>query len=159
MSEEIKPDQIWGIFATIRFSLLSSSLLSRNVKVEMYKSIILPRALYGCETWSLTLTEVHRLRVFENWVLRSMFGSKTEEVTGEWRKVCNEELHNLCSFPNIIRHIKSRRLRWVGHLACMGEERKVYKVLVGKPEGKIPLVAYVSCTFMVCQVPHLIYMW
>jgi hypothetical protein len=82
MNEEIKPDQIWGIFANIRFSLLSSSLLSRNVKVEMYKTINLPLALYGCETWYLTLTEEHGLRVFENRVLRSMFGYKTDEVTG-----------------------------------------------------------------------------
>jgi hypothetical protein len=76
--------------------------------------------------------------VFENKVLRRIFGSKTDEVTGEWRKLHNEELHILYSFPNIIRQFKSRRMRWAGHVARMGEERNVYKVLVGKPEGKRP---------------------
>jgi hypothetical protein len=77
--------------------------------------------------------------VFENRVLRRIFGPKRDEVTGEWRKLHNVELHNLYSSPYIIRQIKSRRLRWAGHVARMGEERKVYKVLVGKPEGKGPL--------------------
>jgi hypothetical protein len=88
---------------------------------------------------SLTLREEHRLRVFENRALRRIFGPKREEVTGEWRKLQNEELHIVYSSPNIIRQIKSRRLRWVGHIAHMGEERNVYKVLMGKPEGKTPL--------------------
>jgi hypothetical protein len=79
------------------------------------------------------------LRVFENRVLRRIFGPKRDEVTGEWRKLHNEELHILYSSPNIIRQIKSMRMRWVGHVTRMGEERKVYKVLVGKPEGKRPL--------------------
>jgi hypothetical protein len=127
------------MLATIRFSLLSSRLLSRNVKVKIYKTIILPVVLYGCETWSLTLREEHRLRAFENRVLRRIFGPKRDEVTGEWRKLHNEELHNLYSSPDIIRQIKSRRIRWAGHVARMGEETKVYKVLVGKPEGKRPL--------------------
>jgi hypothetical protein len=118
---------------------LSSRLLSRNVKVKIYKTIILPVVLYGCETLSLTLGEEHRLRVFENRGLRRIFGPKRDEVTGEWRKLHNEELHNLYSSPDIIRLVKSRRMRWVGHVARMGEERKVYKVLVGKPEGKRPL--------------------
>jgi hypothetical protein len=77
--------------------------------------------------------------VFENRVLRRIFGPKTDEVKGEWRKLHNEELHNLYSSRDIIRQVKSRRRRWVGHVACMGEERKVYKILVGKPEGKRPL--------------------
>jgi hypothetical protein len=85
------------------------------------------------------LREEHRLRVFENRILRRIFGRKRDEVTGEWRKLHNEELHNLYSSPDIIRQVKSRRMRWVGHVACMGEERKVYKVLVGKPKGKRPL--------------------
>jgi hypothetical protein len=114
---------------------LSSRLLSRNVKVKIYKTIILP-VLYGYETWSLTLREEHRLRVFENRVLRRVFGPKKDEVMGEWRKLHNEELHNLYSSPDIIRHIKSRRMRWAGHVAHMGEERKLYKVLVGKPQRK-----------------------
>jgi hypothetical protein len=74
---------------------LSSRLLSRNVKVKIYRTIILPVVLYGCETWSLTLREEHRLEVFENRVLRRIFGPKRDEVTGEWRKLLNEELHNL----------------------------------------------------------------
>jgi hypothetical protein len=117
-------------------SLLSSRLLSRNVKVKIYKTIILPVVLYGCKTWSLTLREEHRLRAFENRVLRRIFGLKRDEVTGEWRKLHNEELHNLYSSQDIIRQVKSRRMRWAGHVARMGEDRKVYKVLVGKPEGK-----------------------
>jgi hypothetical protein len=120
-------------------SLLSYHLLSKNVKVKIYKTIILPVVLYGCETWSLTLREEHRLRVFENRVVRRIFGPKRDEVTGEWRKLHNEKLHNLYSSPDIIRQVKSRRMRWAGHVARMGEERKVYKVLVGKPEGKRPL--------------------
>jgi hypothetical protein len=105
----------------------------------MYRTIIVPVVLYGCETWSLTLREEHRLRVFGNRVLRGMFGPKGDEVTGEWRKLHSGELHNLYSSPDIIRHIKSRRMRWAGHVARMGEERNVYRVLVGKPEGKRPL--------------------
>jgi hypothetical protein len=77
--------------------------------------------------------------VFENRVLRRIFGLKREEVTGEWRKLYNEELHNLYSFPDIMRQVKSRRMRWAGHVARLGEERKVYNVLVGKREGKRPL--------------------
>jgi hypothetical protein len=75
----------------------------------------------------------------ENRVLRRIFGPKRDEITGEWRKLHNGELHNLSSSPDIIRQIKSRRMRWVGHVACMGEGRNVYRVLVGKPEGKRPL--------------------
>jgi hypothetical protein len=81
----------------------------------------------------------HRLRVFENRVLRRIFGPKRDEVAGEWRKLHNEELHDLHSSPSIIRIIKSRRIRWTGHVARMGENRNVYRLLVGKPEGKRPL--------------------
>jgi hypothetical protein len=105
----------------------------------MYKTIILPIVLYGCETWSLTLREEYRLRVFENRVLRRIFGRKRDEVTGKWRKLTNEELHILYSSPNIIRQSKSRKMWWSGHVARMGEERKVYRVLVEKPEVKRPL--------------------
>jgi hypothetical protein len=77
--------------------------------------------------------------VFENGVLRRIFGPRRDDVTGEWRKLHNEELHNLYSSPNIIRKIKSRRMRCAGHVARMGEERKVYRVLARKPEGKRPL--------------------
>jgi hypothetical protein len=118
---------------------IKSRLNSRNVKVEIHKTIILPVVLYGCETWSLILREEHKLRVFENRVLRRIFGPKRDEVTGDWRKLHNVELHNLYSSSNIIRHIKSRKMRWAGHEAHTGEERKMFKVLVGKPEGKRPL--------------------
>jgi hypothetical protein len=106
---------------------------------RIYKTIILPVVLYGCETWSLTLREHHRLRVFENRVLRRIFGPKRDEVTGEWRKLHNKELRDLYSSPSIIRIIKSRRMRWAGSVARMGETRNAYRLLVGKPEGKIPL--------------------
>ena len=99
----------------------------------------MPVVLYGSETWSLTLRDERRLRVFENRVLRRIFGPKRDEVTGEWGKLHNKELSNLYSSPSIVRVIKSRRMRWAGHVARMGEGRGVYKVLVGKPEGRRPL--------------------
>jgi hypothetical protein len=99
----------------------------------------LPVVLYGCETWSLTLREERRLKVFKNRVLRIIFGLKRKEVTWEWRKLHNEELNNLYSSPNIVRVIKSRRMRWAGYVARMGQGRGVYRVLVGKPEGRRPL--------------------
>jgi hypothetical protein len=95
--------------------------LSRNLKVKIYKTIILQVVLNGCETWSLTLREEPRLRVFENMALRRIFGPKRDEVTGEWRKLHSGELHNLYSSPDIIRQIKSRRMRWVQHVTRMGE--------------------------------------
>ena len=96
----------------------------------------MPVVLYGYETWSLTLREVHRLRVFEIGVFRRIFGPKRDGVTGEWRKLHNEELNDLYCSPNIVRVIKSRRMRWAGHVARMEEGRGVHKVLVGKPDGK-----------------------
>jgi hypothetical protein len=115
---------------------LSSRLLSKIIKIRIYITIILPVVLYGCETWSLTLRKEHRLRVFES---RRIFGPRRDEVTGYWRKPHNEELHNLYSSPNIIRMIKSRRMRLAGHVGRMGETRNAYRILVGKPEGKRPL--------------------
>jgi len=106
-------------------NLLSSSLLPKNLKIKIYRTIILPVVLYGCETWSLTLSEECRLRVFENWVLRRIFGPRKDEVTGEWRNLHNEELNDRYSSPNIVRVIKSRRMRWAGHVAGMGERRGV----------------------------------
>jgi len=120
-------------------NLLSSRLLCKNLKIKIYRTIILPVVLYGCETWSLTLREERWLRVFEDRVLRRVFGPKRDEVTGEWRKLHNEELNDLYSLPNILRVVKSRRMRWAGHVARMGEDRCVHKVLVGKAEGKRPL--------------------
>jgi hypothetical protein len=96
------------------------SLLSKNVQIRIYKTIMLPVVLYGCETWSLTLREEHRLKVFENMALRKIFGPKRDEVTGEWRKLLNEELHDLYFSPSIIRIIKSMRMRCVGHVARIG---------------------------------------
>ena len=115
--------------------LLSSSLISENIKIQIYRTIILPFVLCGSETWSLTLREERRLRVYKTRVLR-IFGPRTDKVMGEWRKLQNEDLNDLYSSPNIIRVIKSRRLKWAGHVACMGERRGTYRVLVGKPEGK-----------------------
>jgi hypothetical protein len=102
-------------------SILFSSAVQKR-KIRTYKTIILPVVLYGYKTWSLTLREEHRLRVFENRVLRTIFGPKRDEVIGGWRKLHNEELHNLYSSPStsIIRMIKSRRIRWAGHVARMG---------------------------------------
>jgi hypothetical protein len=93
---------------------------------------------YGCETWSLTLREEHRLRRFENKVLRRIFGPKMNEVMGVSRKMHNEELHNLYFSPSIIRNIKSRRMRWAGHVARIGENRNSCRILVGMPDAKRP---------------------
>jgi hypothetical protein len=96
-------------------------LLSKNVKIKIYRTIILLVVLYGCESWPLTLREECRLRVFENRVLMRIFEPKRDEVTGEWRRLHNKELYAVYSSPNIIRLIKSRRLRWAGHVARMGK--------------------------------------
>jgi len=120
-------------------NILSSSLLSKKLKIKIYRTIILPVVVYGCETWSLTLREERRLRVFENRVLRRVFGPKIDEVTGGWRKLLNKELSDLYSLTNIVRVVKSRILRWTGHVARIGQGRGVHRVLVGKPEGKRPL--------------------
>ena len=101
--------------------------------------IILLIILYGCDTWSLTLREERRLRVFENTVLRRIFGPKRDEVIREWRKLHKEELNDLHCSPNFVRVIKWRRMRWAEHVARMGERSAVYRVLVGKPEGKRPI--------------------
>ena len=108
-------------------------MLSKKLKIKIYRTIILPVVLYGCDTWSLTLRDERRLRVFENRVLRRIFGPKRDEVTGEWRKLYNEKLNDLYSLPNIVRVVKSRRMRWAGHVTRMGG-RGVHRVLVGKPE-------------------------
>jgi hypothetical protein len=115
-------------------NLLSSHLISKNLKFKMYKTVTLPVVLYGCKTWSFTLREEHRVRIFENRVLR-IYGPKREE-DGSWRKFHNDELHSLYSSLNIVRVVKARKLRWSGHVACMGKGRGVYGVLVGRSEGK-----------------------
>jgi hypothetical protein len=113
--------------------------LSKNLKLRTYKTIVSPVILYGCETWSLALREEYKLGVFENKVLRRIFGPKRDELTGGWRKLHNEELRDLYSSPSIIRTIKSRMMRWAGLVAQMGKKRNAYMLLVGKPEGKRPL--------------------
>jgi len=106
--------------------------------IKIYRIIILPVVLYGCETWSLTLREERRLRVFEERVLRRIFGPRRDEVIGEWRKLHKKELNDMYSSPNVVRLRKSRSLRWVRHVARIGDRRGVYRVLVGKREGKRP---------------------
>jgi len=118
-------------------NLLSSSLLSKNLNIKIYRTIIFPFVLYGCETWSLILWEERRLRVFENRVLR-IFGPKRDEVTGEWRKLHNEELNDLYCSTNTLRVIKSRRMRWAGHVARMGVGDRRVQGFGGEPEGKRP---------------------
>jgi len=94
-----------------------------KLKIKKYRTIILPIVLYGCETWSLTLREERKLRVFENMALTRIFGPRRDEVTGEWRRLHNEELSDLYSSPNIVRVIKLRRMRLAGHVARMWKER------------------------------------
>jgi hypothetical protein len=112
--------------------------MSKNIKIRIYKIIILPVILYGRRTWSLALREEHRLRVFENRVLRRIFGQERDEVMGDCRKRHNEEFHNLNGSPSIISMIKSRRMRWAGHVARMGTRRNAYRIFVGNLEGKRP---------------------
>jgi hypothetical protein len=96
------------------------SLLYKSIKIKIYRTVILPAILYGCETWSLTLSGACRLSVFENRVLRKIFGAERDEVKGEWRNLHNDELIDLYCSPNIVRVIKSRRMRWAGHVAHTG---------------------------------------
>ena len=97
----------------------------------------MPVVLYGCEIWSRTLRDECRLKVFENWILRRIFGPKGAE-NGEWRRLRNEKLHSLYRSPNVVRVIKSRRLRWARHVARMEEGRSAFKILTGKPTGNRP---------------------
>ena len=104
-------------------NILFSRLLSKNLKIRIYRNIIFPVVLYGCETWSLTLREERKLRVFENMVLRRIFGPRRDEVKGEWRRLYNENLNDLYSSHNIVRVVILIKMRWAGHVACRGEER------------------------------------
>ena len=97
---------------------------TKNIKIKIYRTIIVSVVVHGCETWSLTFREQRRLRVFENMVLRKIFGPKMNDLTGEWRKPHNEELNDLYCSSNITRVIKSRRMRWAGHVANMGGEKR-----------------------------------
>ena len=109
----------------------------KEIQIKIYITIILPVVLYGCETWSLTLREESRLRVFENRILRRIFGPKRDE-NAEWRRLYNEELHSLYRSPNIVTVIKCIRLTWAGQVARL-EEDSAFKVLTGTPAGKRPL--------------------
>ena len=111
--------------------VLVGTTTSQNIR-HFLTHCVLPIALYGYETWFLTLREEHK-------VLRKIFGTKKVEITGEWRNIHIPKLHALYSSPNIIRSLKLRRMRWVGHVAHMEQSRNAYRVLVGKPEGKRPL--------------------
>jgi len=111
----------------------------QKFKIKIYRTVIMPVVLYGCETWLLRLGEEYRLRVSENRVLRKYLNLRGDKVAGEWRRLHNEELNDLYCSPNVMRVINLRRIRWAGHVACMGEMRGVYRVLVGKPEGRRPL--------------------
>ena len=102
-------------------NLLYISLLCKHLKIKIFRNIILPVFLCGCETWSLTLKEECRLWVFENWKLRRIFGSKRDDVTGGWRKLHNEELIDVYCSPNNVRMTNSRRMRWEGNVARMGQ--------------------------------------
>jgi hypothetical protein len=127
------------LFAVNNYVKITFMLLSKNTKIRVYRTVVLPVVLYGCETWCLTAGEKQRLRVFENTVLRRIFGPKRDEATGEWRRLHNKELNDLHSAPIIIQIIESRRMRWAGHVAHMGEKRGAYRILVGRPEGRRPL--------------------
>jgi len=116
----MKPENAY--FHTVQ-NFLSSSLLSKNISTKIYRTVILSVVLYECETWSLTLRKECRLRVLR------------DEITEEWRKLHNEELNDLYSSPNIFRVIKTRRMRWAGHVTRMGKRRGVYRILVGRLEG------------------------
>ena len=115
-------------------NLLSSSLISKNIKIKICIIIIFPVVSFGCETWSVAMREERRLRVFENRVLRMIVESKRDEVTGEWRRLRNEELNDLYFSPIVVQVIKSRRMRWAGHVARMGQRRGLYRVLVRNRE-------------------------
>jgi hypothetical protein len=111
-------------------------LAIQKVKDQDIQNYSFGGCFYWCETWLLILREKSRLRVFGNRVLRRIFGNKRDEVKGVWRKLHNEELYDLYCSPNIVRVIKSRRMRWAGHVARMGERRSVYSVLVGNPRRR-----------------------
>jgi hypothetical protein len=144
-------------------NLPSSLLLLKSLTIRI-QDYILPVVLYGCETWPLILREEHRLRVLENRMLRKVFGSKRDEVMGGWRKLHNEKLQDLYSWPSIIRMI-NLRMRWARHVARMLVKRNVYMLLVGKPEKERPpartkkekimkFLPSIKCSFLIQNHPH-----
>ena len=115
--------------------LVSTQLLSKNIKLKIYKTLILPVILYGFDTWTLTLREETILQVFENKFLSKIFGPKRDDQIGEWRRLHNGELYDLYGKPDIIRIVMSCKLRWTGHVTRMGNERDAWKLLVGNQRG------------------------
>jgi hypothetical protein len=113
--------------------------LSKSTEIRIQKTTILPVVLYGCETWSLALREEYRLRVFGNRELMRIFGSRRDEILESWGKLQNYKYHNLYFLKGTIRSVKSRRIRWPGHVECMGEKKNAYRLLVQKPEATNPL--------------------
>jgi len=136
-TKKLRADCSQGMLVIIQCRiLLSSSLLSRNMTIKIYRTVILLVVLYGCETWSVTLKEEHSLRAFENRVLRRIFEPKRDEVRGECRRLYKEELYDLYSTRNIIQTIKSRRMRWAGLVAFMGNRRGASRVWWGDMRGR-----------------------
>jgi hypothetical protein len=132
--EKLRADRNQGMLPIIWCRIFCLSVCYQSVKIKIYSTVIFAVVLYGCESWSLTLRVECRLRVFENGRLRRIFGPQRDEVTGEWRRLHNKEFYALYSSPNIIQVIKSRRLRWVGHVARIGARREVHSGLQwGKP--------------------------
>jgi len=137
--EEVKSRVKWGnaCYHSVK-NISSSSLLSNNLKIKIYRNIILRVVLHGCEIWSPTLKDERRLKLFQNWELKRIFDPKRDEVAGEWKTQHHEKLNDLYPSSNIARVIKSRRMRWPWHVARMGDRRGAYSVLVGKHEEKFP---------------------
>ena len=137
--EEIKRNDVRECLLSFDAESFVFQFSIKNLKIKIYRTIILTVVLYGCEILSLKLRKGRRLRVFDNRSLRRIFGPKRDEVTREWRKLHNEEPNDLYCSLCIVRVITSRRMRWAGHVARMGEKRGLYRALAGEPEKKKPL--------------------